>query len=1009
MAEFAAAVELFPNEADYILLDFDEADGSELLDEEAYYAAYAAFYEENPDIWMTTDALFAEAEAAYAEENPDGDIDAWMQDNGFWEAVEKFYWVVPTPDAVAEVVAQYEEVEEIELEFTEEEEAPVLYALEGTTWPAASITQDQTVTLTGDVTVTGVITINSGATLTIKGGYTIYRGANFAGIMFEIMDGGKLIIENDDSSGTVTTIDGNASWSKTPVENSTRWKATLASGTKTTNGAIYCKPGSEVFLENVVMQNLYCPVGSSGGAALRTERVKETTNYSKITMNNVTIQNCLDLSGNSVVLLDDSVAEITNCKFIGNYAGQSYSGVIKGSGTRYCVLTMTGCEARENYSSGWGGFMLWASNVDDSEAMLNGCIFEDNIARYLGGAISNEATMYISNCTINDNIAMAGGGIATFPFTLTKEGDAGRNACGLHLLSGNIIEDNKAIANGDFTPFLYQDVNEEGTIGRDSNKNGTIENNENVKTYNSDSVIADDVAIDTPITYPGGGGGIWCYMNKAGWTCSLEIGSGNTIQNNEAENMGGGVYVHHVAGTATELSITGAYIIENTAVDGGGVAVYTAALKISGGIIDNNTAYRNGGGAYVYNGSCTIEGGTISDNNAVNGAGAYVDEGSCEISDGNIVNNTASGNGGGAYVDEGTCTIEGEGAVNYNKAKNGGGFYIEGDITVSGGYIIGNMALYEPTVEKINSTPIDHPEGNVTAYNSEDNLSGGVGGGIYLHSGSFKMPASNSVGMYGNKANFAADDIYASADTNVVLNIPDVNGMDLSGNSGEQGKVTGWYEDYVDADTYYESGYSLGEISGVAFKNNDPNVMRYRKATDNYKVLVEDKQYFNTDVSGKYICLTLGYQLDRLQLIVEKQVTGNMGDLNKKFDFTVTYYEDTNRTETKTFQLSDGETNTILNILYGTEVIVTETSVEGYETTVQYWGENTPTQTNSVNDNEVVVDGIADNMHFIFTNDKTVVIDTAVHLDYLPYILILTAVIPTMALAVSRKRRRRED
>ena len=120
MAEFATAVALFPNEADFIL--YDEENDAEIFDEEAYYAAYAAFYEENPDIWMTTDALFAEAEAAYAEENPDGDIDAWMQDNGFWEAAEKFYWIVPTPDAVAEKIAQ---TEEVELEFTEKEEAPV--------------------------------------------------------------------------------------------------------------------------------------------------------------------------------------------------------------------------------------------------------------------------------------------------------------------------------------------------------------------------------------------------------------------------------------------------------------------------------------------------------------------------------------------------------------------------------------------------------------------------------------------------------------------------------------------------------------------------------------------------------------------------------------------------------------------------------------------------------------------------------------------------------------------
>ncbi len=126
MMEFAAAVELFPNEADYIL--YDEENDAEVLDEEAYYRAYAAFYEENPDIWTTTDTLFTEASDAFAAENHECDFDAWMQDNGFWEAAEKFYQAVPTPETVAEITAQYEVIEEVELEFTAEQEGMMLYA-----------------------------------------------------------------------------------------------------------------------------------------------------------------------------------------------------------------------------------------------------------------------------------------------------------------------------------------------------------------------------------------------------------------------------------------------------------------------------------------------------------------------------------------------------------------------------------------------------------------------------------------------------------------------------------------------------------------------------------------------------------------------------------------------------------------------------------------------------------------------------------------------------------------
>ena len=140
MAEFAAAVELFPDEADFIL--YDEENNVVTRDDEAYYRAYAAFYEENPDIWATTDELYNEASEAFAAENPEGDLDKWLLENGFWEAVEKFCRI-PAPEDVEAMIAQYEEAEEIELEFTVEEEAPVLY---GT---AESADGDKTVVANG--------------------------------------------------------------------------------------------------------------------------------------------------------------------------------------------------------------------------------------------------------------------------------------------------------------------------------------------------------------------------------------------------------------------------------------------------------------------------------------------------------------------------------------------------------------------------------------------------------------------------------------------------------------------------------------------------------------------------------------------------------------------------------------------------------------------------------------------------------------------------------------------
>lgn len=596
-----------------------------------------------------------------------------------------------------------------------------------------AIKNNITLTVNGTVTLNGEITIEKGATLTITGSGTLKRGSTNTGNLFDVQ--GKLVIKGEN-----IILDGGAEWTTRDVAESTRKTLQVTKGAEVTGAAIYLRDGDAangngiVDLQNITIQNFYtknhspnqASVIDSEGTTVKTDGdyKGKYTQYSRVTMKNVTVQTCATMGDRSIMLFDECVATLTNCKFLNNYSGNRYGGTLKGGGqTHFCQLTMTNCEASGNYSSGWGGVLLWAANnickIDDkaetSKAVINNCNFHDNTARYLGGAISNEAVMEIQNTTLTENIAMAGGGIATFPFTRTEDnGSTGDQACGLTLGNGNIIEKNDARATSTFIPF----------------------------SKNTNEVDGDDCKpIANKITYTGGGGGVWCYMDKESWECSLVIGAGNTITENTAANAGGGVYIQHVKGTATTLSITGASITKNTAVNGGGVAAKDANVTITSGEISKNTASENGGGIYVQKDSTNASA-------------------QCSVS------------------------VSGTGTVSNNTSANGGGIYIDGgNLSVDGGIISGN-----------------HAKGTFDG-DTAKNAEAGVGGGIYLNKGKFTMAAGNNVGLHSNIADVAANDAYATGNT-TELSLPDVKNMQLAGWNGT-GNPTGWYADYKEGDTSF--------------------------------------------------------------------------------------------------------------------------------------------------------------------------------------------------------------
>ena len=157
---------------------------------------------------------------------------------------------------------------------------------------------------------------------------------------------------------------------------------------------------------------------------------------------------------------------------------------------------------------------------------------------------------------------------------------------------------------------------------------------------------------------------------------------------------------------------------------------------------------------------------------------------------------------------------------------------------------------------------------------------------------------------------------------------------------------------------------------------------------------------------------------DAGQLSVTKQIEGNMADMKKKFEFTVTFTPaagtkfdtsvqiandkaTTNRTYTATpnadgtytivFELGDNETATFTNIPAGTTYVVEE-KADGYVS------ENTTKADGSIAGGDKDAD--------VWTNTLESDVDTGVFMDTMPYVLILALAGAGFALLVSRKAKR---
>ena len=353
----------------------------------------------------------------------------------------------------------------------------------------------------------------------------------------------------------------------------------------------------------------------------------------------------------------------------------------------------------------------------------------------------------------------------------------------------------------------------------------------------------------------GNGGG--AYVNNVSVTIGNTAGTALTITGNKAENgNGGAVYSTGTLGTCT---ITNGTLTSNKAKNGGAIAINQGTVTISGGSLSQNTATDKGGAVYSWGtgGSCSISNGSVTSNSAKYGGAIAVDDEVLTVNGGSVNSNTASLYGGAIYASgNGGVNVSGNGTISSNKAANGGGIYTTAgaDVTVTGGVISNNSATGTTTA--------------TTAYS--DAAGGGVGGGIYVGNGTSSNTSTvtlsgSTVGLYGNTANFAAADAYASG-TYTSVTLPAVKNMNLTGYSGA---ATGWYEDYATGDTGYANGLKNGTEGE-----------RYAKARTTYEVVSA------TGVT-KYTAITLGTSKQGYGNLTIKK-TGTGIDPKQLFIFEIT-------------------------------------------------------------------------------------------------------------------------
>lgn len=693
-------------------------------------------------------------------------------------------------------------------------------ASEGTWAASQTISNTQTINLTGNVTISGRVTITGNLTINNATGGDVYIYGTAAGGAFDIHDGGILTLNG--AEGKRIILDGgmNYTWD---AEN---YKLTTTQAANTKWLSFVTNTGT-LNANYVTWQN--CDTNHSGGGkgALRVESKQKTNLSNCIFQNNkglVGVGILVPVAVNAGVDVAEQCAITLNkCEFRHNEAtgiheSIGYSGIIRVSGAGNPHIYMNECVMEENYVAG-SGTICFLGAQPGAKLTLNGCSFKNNRAGMHGGAmLLVGSTEFITNTTtVEGNTAVKDGG-------------------------------------GIYVP-TYNGLDAEGLlVTRELN-------------------FSDQLVVQNNTAGAHGGGIAFEFTTSkfaAGSTVHTNV-NGATITKNTAAERGGGIYFYKdpsLSGYTFDLKLNYGSITNNKAKNGGGIAVFNATVYANDEAVghtltvaDNEAIYSsgggNGGGTFIQNGVLTLSDALIQRNKAFAGAGIFVYSdaeaySNSTFSGGKFFQNEASRAGGG-FAAYGNVNVTLSNAdIQENTAPVAGGIYIcnGAHLTFDGGLITRNKAVGTNT--------------QTTAYYKPLAEIVGVGGGIFLDSDSqMDFNVATNFGIYDNKADMAADDIFAIglAPTNLksTLNLPKVASMSLDDYPMPVSHLY-WVEDYFTGDTQYTQGTNK--------KTSTAEIKRYRDAladpiNSHFFTLNEDTDWSGTNFSlnQKYICVALGYSV----------------------------------------------------------------------------------------------------------------------------------------------------
>ena len=690
----------------------------------------------------------------------------------------------------------------------------------------------------------GLVLVYSGGKMTVDGGT--------AGITF---DGGAELVSSDPELPIFTLN----------TKRMFRYPMVMTFGTVTMN--------------NITFTN-FCANNNDGGALgiVPTYKATYPVTCGPTILNNCTFENCQGYMGTAInvsnydnVLDPNLTAEeckieinnciIRNCEMLDTQSG---AGVVRFKGTSFNNLYLRNTVFEDNYAHGDGATLWWnAGGKSDTKCVIDGCQFINNTAEGNAAGPNIEANFeFKGNKTVISGNRCGGNGAGVLMQNYRgAEGIVGGTLT-FTLPSCLEVMNNTAGGNGGGIAFVFDKKN-------DNLKNGTT-----INTYFNGALIHDNTA-------GGDGGGIYLANTTdaaKNHTFNIKLNSG-TIENNTAAD-GGGIYVQDMIVSSDPSGSSSVFITNNKATtgNGGGIYLNSGTLNLQHTYVLGNTAV-NGGGLFVHHGQFTSsEGSVISDNSCEEyGGGVYIknenknSEGSTEdnrdvieLTGGSISNNTAKYGGGLAAYGNLRVEITNT-SIEANTAEIGGGVFTTGlvDGKKSGTILNYNSGLIRHNRAK-STTPIS------TAYSTDYKLINGVGGGFYI--GEYTLldfPSIGQVGIYNNIADNAADDIFGHNNM-VIFNLPNVSNLELSGFSGENVTNLYWVEDYVTNDSNYSKGLNLRTDSA-------PN-QRYRD-------IIEDKvtghyyhvNFGSNDViqyTNKYLCLALGWHINKITLIKEGMKDG---------------------------------------------------------------------------------------------------------------------------------------